>query len=314
MNRLEKKCIMASTAFHGTLIGILLFGSALMPSPDDKAFKPLTVYSAAAVSDALSSGGNPEARVAPNPPAPVAPPQEQTPPTPKPLVQPPAPKPVEQIEPPKPRREIPKPQEERVEIPKVEKITKAERLKAEKIKLDPKPEKAAPVEPHKIVLSKNNLKQAVRKTDDRERVAREAAENAAIEARRNAAKEFTSAYRSLSKTLSSSTVVEAPGNGAPGELSVNYRDLIASKYYNAWTAPTDLDDSTPVVTASVTIDRDGNVKSARIVTPSGNRSMDRSILNVLSAVTFFEPFSASMKEQEMTVSIKFNLLAKRGTG
>jgi TonB family protein len=307
MDRLQKKCIIASSSFHGLLVCILLFGSALMPSPDDKAFKPITVYSAAAVSEALTSGGSPDAHVAPTPVAPPAP-QPETPPTPKPQVQPTAP-PIPEAPPPKPHHETPKPHVERVEISKSQKIAK------EKITLEPKPEKEAPREPHRIVLDRSSLKMAVRKNDDREKAAQEAAENTAADARRKTAHELASAYRNISKNLSSSTLVsEPPGNGAPGALSVNYRDLIASKYYNAWTAPADLDDATPIVTASVTIDRNGNVKSSRILTPSGNRSMDRSILNVLDAVTFFEPFPASIKEQEMTVTVKFNVLAKRGTG
>lgn len=106
-----------------------------------------------------------------------------------------------------------------------------------------------------------------------------------------------------------------PGNGTPGEVSVNYRDIIASKYYNAWSAPADLDDAnTPVVTASVTISRDGNVISARITKPSGNRAMDRSIQNTLEAVTFIEPFPASSKDQQRTITIQFNLQAKRQIG
>ena len=102
--------------------------------------------------------------------------------------------------------------------------------------------------------------------------------------------------------------------GTPGELSVNYRDIIASKYYNAWSAPPDLDEATPVVLASVTIARDGSVVTAHITKPSGNVSMDRSIAKVLETVTFIEPFPPSFKEQERTVTIKFNLQAKRQTG
>jgi TonB family protein len=309
MNRLQKKCIVASSAFHGLLVGILLFGAALMPSPDEKAFKPLTVYSADAVSAALSSGGSPDARVVPTPPAPTPPnPQPEIPPTPKPQAQP-IKQEVQPPEPPKPPRETPKKQVERAEPPKTEKVPKPKKLKPE-----PKEVVEASKQPHKIVLDKTTSKMAVRKSDDREKMAQEAAANAAADARRKAVREVASAYRNISQNLSSSTVFMEPGNGQPGVLSVNYRDLIASKYYNAWVAPADLDDATPIVTASVTIDRNGNVKSARIITPSGNHSMDRSILRVLDTVTFFEPFPASIKEQEMTVTVKFNVLAKRGTG
>jgi len=316
MNRLEKKCVIASTAFHTLLLGILLFGSALMPGPDQTSFKPITVYSAAAVSEAMTSGGSPDANIAPSPVTPPAPPAEN-PPTPKPVVQPPVAKAqVEPVEPPKPvRHETPKPPVERVEIPKDVKIPNLEKVKPVKVKPEPKEVVEAPKPPHKILLDKNSSKIAVRKSDEKAKAAQEAAEWAANDARRKTAKEIASSYRNISKNLSSSTAVAIePGNGAPGALSVNYRGLIASKYYNAWSAPADVDDSTPPVGVSVTIDRNGNVKSAHIVKSSGNKAMDRSIINVLEAVTFFEPFPASIKEQEMTVDIKFNILGKRGTG
>jgi TonB family protein len=98
-------------------------------------------------------------------------------------------------------------------------------------------------------------------------------------------------------------------------MTVNYRDLIASKYYNAWSAPADLDDATtPVVIVSVTISRNGDVINYHVIKSSGNAAMDRSIQNVLQTVTFIEPFPASSHDQERTVTIRFNLHTKRATG
>ncbi len=313
MNRLEKKCVIASTAFHTLLLGILLFGSALMPGPSEKAFNPITVYSSAAVSDALSSGGSPNVPTPPSQPvAPPSPPADAPKPAAKPLPQP--------VEPPKPiRQETPKPPVERVEIPKDFKIPKATKLKAEKVK-PPEPLEETvkpPKESHKIVLDKSNSRMAVRKPNDTAKAAQEAAQNAANDARKRTAREIASSLKNISSHLSPSTLVDTQfvsGNGTPGEVSVNYRELIASIYYNAWSASADLDDTTPVVLASVTIARNGNVISARITKPSGNAAMDRSIANVLQTVTFIEPFPAGSTDQERTVTVKFNLLAKRGTG
>ncbi len=47
MDRLQKKCILASTTFHAGLLMKLLFGSALRPSPAETAtFMPISVYTA----------------------------------------------------------------------------------------------------------------------------------------------------------------------------------------------------------------------------------------------------------------------------
>jgi TonB family protein len=316
MNRLEKKCVIASTAFHTTLLGILLFGSALMPGPSEKAFNPITVYSSAAVSDALSSGPSAPANLAPAPAPPAAPANPQPEATPKPKAQP-QPDPVQ---PPKAvPHETPKPPVDRVEIPKDIKIPKNSKVKPDKISLPDTKEATVkpPKEPHKIVLDSKNSKLAMRKPDESAKAAQEAAQNAANDARKKTAREIASSLKNISKNLSSSTLVDTQfvsGNGTPGEVSVNYRELIASIYYNAWSASADLDDTTPVVLATVTIARNGNVISARITKPSGNAAMDRSIANVLQTVTFIEPFPSGSTDQERTVTVKFNLLAKRGTG
>ena len=60
MNRLEKKCFAAVAGAHGLLFVILLVGPGFFVSSEKSdAFKPITVYSAADISKALSSGAEP---------------------------------------------------------------------------------------------------------------------------------------------------------------------------------------------------------------------------------------------------------------
>jgi len=309
IDRLQKKCIIASAGLHSLLIGLLLFGSALMPKPQEPAFVPIKVYDSKQVSMVLASGGgSPDAVVPPTPLPQVTPPQPQ-PPQVKPQPEPPKPKPVEPAAIPEPPKIIHHdPIKERAEIPKPEKVKPTKPVK-EEVAEPPKPV-------HKIEIPKDSLKAVSRKHNDEAAQAQAAADAKARAERKRIGQQIASTARNISKNMSSSTLVElTPGIGTPGEVSVNYRDLIASKYYNAWSAPTDLDDSTtPIVSVSLTIGRDGNVKSARIVTPSGNRAMDRSIQNVLETVTSFEPFPPGTKDEEKTFTIRFNLQAKRGTG
>jgi TonB family protein len=56
------------------------------------------------------------------------------------------------------------------------------------------------------------------------------------------------------------------------------------------------------------------VISSHILRSSGNKLMDRSVQATLDNVTFIEPFPEGSTERERTVTIEFNLEAKRTTG
>lgn len=317
MDRLQKKCFIVTATTHGLLVGVLLFGSALMPARENENnVKLLTAFDPTKVTDALSSGGDPNVRVpeAAQTPTPKPPQPEQTPEPPKPA--PPVTKP-----PPKPEPQEIKP----VEPPKVihpEKLNDIPKPIEEKPKNRLRPEDLTPIEKPSRNKIKPNLKEVTRKPDDRATAAREAAvaaqqaADAKARARqRREAKLFASAIENLGHNLSTKTLVAmSPGPGGGGEVSANYRDVIASKYYNAWVVPTSLDEDAPNVVAKVTISRNGDVVNARIIKRSGNSAMDRSVQNALETVTFIEPFPEGSHDQERTVTIEFNLQAKRQIG
>src|SRR4051794_24011258 len=97
MNRLEKKCFIASAAVHGLLCGIVLFGSAFFVRKEqvDRTFHQITVYDSSMVTDAMTQGSNPKALPAAANPAPQPPaPQPQ----PEPVVTPPQADPKPQVE------------------------------------------------------------------------------------------------------------------------------------------------------------------------------------------------------------------------
>jgi periplasmic protein TonB len=308
IDRLQKKCIIASAGLHSLLVGLLLFGSALMPKPHEEPVQLLKVYRSEDVSSALSSGGNPDVQVAPNPlppAAPVTPKPEATPP-PKPAPEPPRPKPVEPVVKP-----IPEPPKEHhnfitdlFKSPKPEKVTKP-------TKEDVVPDKP---KPHKIEIDPSALKPVVRNKNEKTDQTQAAADAKARAERKRLAKEISMAANTIGKNISSSTPVEIPGVGGPGPVSVNYGSIISSKYFDAWSPPTDVEESLATAEASVTIARDGSVISAHVTKSSGNASLDRSIENALSAVTFIEPFPASFKQQQITVTVPFNLRTKRQSG
>jgi len=85
MNRLQKKCFVASASFHLLLLLILLAGPAFMSSKPKESDAPiLNVIPAITVDEALSGGGKHNAQ--PPPPAPV--PRQPDPPRPEPTPEP----------------------------------------------------------------------------------------------------------------------------------------------------------------------------------------------------------------------------------
>jgi TonB family protein len=292
MNRLEKKCFVTAAAIHGLLFVILLVGPAFFkPSEKGDTFKQIDVYSAADITKALTSGGTPQnVRAIPLPP----------PPTPTPAVEQP------KVETPRPPETPPEPKHQPKQSPR-EKPTD----QGDEPVVKPKPKRQTMINADELVSNKNDANEAQKRAKDQAR--KKAAALAAADAKQRAddAKEFGNALRSLKDNLSGSTVVKMPvGNGMGGPAAANYRDIIASKFYNAWNPAFSLSEDTPDVTVSVTISRDGSC-TGHITKHSGNSNMDKSVQNALEIVNFIEPFPASFTEQQMTVPIVFNLRVKR---
>ena len=257
MNRLQKKCVMATVGIHLLLLVILIVGPAFfMPKskPDD--FHMLDVIPTTTIDEALNSGVQ---NAQPPPPAPVVPPPQPPPPVPTPVVPTP---------------------------------TLAERL--ERI-IKPEPVKPKPNQQRRIQINTNL-------------VVRTPPRNVPDNAQQ--AQAVRTALQNLKKKFAPGTVVDMPETSS-GPSYANYRDVIASIYYEAWTPPGNADNDDANTKVSVTIASDGTVISARIITPSGDTHMDDSIQRTLNRVPFIAPFPKDAVEKERTYKINFNLKAKR---
>ncbi len=98
MNRLQKKCFIASASIHGLLAVVLVVGPGFMSSTKPVENLPIIDFVPDVLVDqALMGGGNPNAK--PPPPAPPAQPVQQTAPPPEPKPQPKQrdPEPVEPV-------------------------------------------------------------------------------------------------------------------------------------------------------------------------------------------------------------------------
>ena len=285
MNRLQKKCVIATAGAHLLLIVILFVGPAFFyskPKADD--LQVLDVIPANLIDAPFNSG---VANATPPPPAPVAPPQ---PPPPAPVVTPPA----------------PAPEPEKVE--KAEPVKPPDKLPADELK--PVEKKTAKPPERKIQIN-TQLVARVSPRDAAAAAAQAEARAAAREQQRRA-QAIRSALRDLKGNLTSATVVDAPGSGSAAYA--NYRDVVGSIYYAAWTPPDDAANDDAITRVSVTVASDGTVVSARIITPSGDAGVDNSIQRALDRVTFIAPFPEGATEKERTFIIKFNLKAKRMLG
>jgi TonB family protein len=301
MNRLQKKCLIATAGFHLLLVLTIVFGAAFFTShskPDETQL--LDVIPANLVDAAVSSGvknAQPPAPTPPQPPQPVQPPQPPQPqPKPEP-VKPPDPEPV------KPTPSL---------VQKVEKFFEPEPKKLSPEALEPV-EKPAKPKPKKKEIS---LTTVVRKVptvshDTSEADARAAAKEAR-EAKKRAAAAFANAAQAIKENASSSTEIEMPDTGSVSYA--NYASAVKTIYEQAWTPPDDTASDDAITKVSVTIARDGSVTASRILNRSGDSKVDASVQRTLDNVNFVAPFPDGAKEKEKTFIINFNLKAKRMLG
>jgi TonB family protein len=275
MNRLQKKCFLATTGFHLLLLVILFVGPAFFwarEKPDDT---PVLDMIPANLVDAASTGVQNARPLPPAPASVVSQPQPPpTPPAPKPVVQPatvPIPTLAERMEKffkPEPAKPVPAPAETQPHTPKVN-LTLTTR---------PVPKNTSP--PNKT--TPDNIKAV------------------------------NSALRALRANLSSSTTIDMLGNSSVA--AANYAQVVKSIYEQAWTPPDDTASDDANVKVRVTIASDGTVISAQVIAPSGDASVDASVRNTLERVQFIEPFPSGSTDKERTYIINFNLKSKRLNG
>ena len=296
MDRLGKKCFIASCGMHGVLVLVVLFGAAFF-TPEKKAppVDNLTMIPSKLIDDALSGGGgNP--KIAPSDakikgdtldPVPVQP-------TPvKPQVEPPKPKVIEK---PKPQEPTPP----KIETPKP--TTKT--IPKDPPKTTTKP-KEAPLELTPVNKSKTDREKARKEAEAKARAAEQAAQD-------RMAKALGNVRKNLKQGFTSGTAVEVSGPG--GEAYASYRSFVFAAYDNAWQVQPDIADDDAVVVARIVIHRTGRIISAAISERSGVPSLDKSVQRALDGVKSLPPFPESTRDQERIFVIEFSLKAKRLIG
>lgn len=290
MNRLQKKCFIATAGFHLLLLVILFVGPAFFsPKPKVDDSQVLDVIPANLIDAAFSSGVK---GATPPPPTPVfTPPQPVQPP----VTPPPAPKPVVQP-PPNPAPTL---------VERVEKMFTPEPVKP--AKPDPTPVVKPAADKPKI---KVNLTPTVRTVPN---TSVKTAKPPKPDNSHNPVNPVNSALTTLRKNLSSATTIDVV-SGNNDAAYASYDAAVKSIYERTWLPPTSAENDDANAKVSVTIASDGTVLSARVITPSGDSDVDATVQRTLNRVMFIAPFPAGTTDKERTYIINFNLKAKRMLG
>lgn len=280
MNRLQKKCFVASAGTHLLLVLILFVGPAFLSEKsklDD--IQPINFVPENLVLAAVSGGGNPRAATRPPPP----------------------PAPVTQVSPPEQRQQ-------QTDPPKT--------VETKQNKPDPE---SFEIKEHKPRLPEVNTKLVSRKSDNSKKQKQPPTADSRERERELAdarirSEAFNRAARSLGNNASSATIVDAdfgPGGGGPTYAS--YASWVQTVYLGAWVPPDSTDSTAAIARASITIASDGSVVSYRLIGKSGDRDIDESIQRTLERVTTMgRPFPDGMKEKQRTYILRFDLKAKQG--
>jgi TonB family protein len=297
MDRLAKKCFVASTGLHLLLGLILLVGPAFLVSKNKQDnIADLNFVPWKTVDSLMSSGGNPNAKP---PPAPMEKP-EPLPPAPLVKAAPPPPEKIKEPDPPKETvKEVAPPKDPEFSF--------------------------EPVKDHKAKKTNFDFTPVTHPTRDLKAEAKAHAEAEAREQERQYVKALSDQRRRLSATvgnavnslengLSGSTTLELKGPGGGGIPYANFLAGVKTVYESAWIVPDGITDENATVTAAVTIARDGRVVSARITRSSTNAAVDRSVQVTLDRVKKAVPLPDDAKENQRTVEIRFNVAARRAMG
>lgn len=278
MNRLQKKCAIASAGIHLLLVVILLVGPGFLGSRE-KPIQPryIDIIPAKLIEGTDVGGGNPHAAPAPSTPVP-APHLEPAP-------QPP-PQPQEQAKPAK--------------LPP-EALQVHQRLPNVSMKM--------------VSRSPDSKSKPTQTTDDDTKAQARAEAQARADAAKRVAG-LRAAVQNLREGLSSGTAIDVPGPG--GEAYAGYETVLQSiykaRYDQALAGAGDIARGTVQVETTVTIARDGNVLRHRIVTRSSNAALNELVGRVLDQVTFIRAFPEGAKDAERTFNIVFDLKPGRGIG
>lgn len=297
MNRLQKKCFAFSIGLHGLLAVILLCSAAFRNRVEETDAPILSLIPANILDTAGVGGGEPAAAIH----------AAQAQLAPQPQTQPVAPRP--QTEP---------------QVVQPQPVRRVERQKPQEAEEETHPVVAAdnplprPSKPHRQHEIHPTFTSADGTTAHGKPETPEASSQVSARSEAHRLSEIENSLDHLASGVQTSgagrTVVDIPGIGGGGEVFAGYRDVVRSFYYRAWVAPENGGDKSALPEARIVVARDGSIISAELVSPSGEATLDKSVIRALRAVAKLPPFPASARDEQRTFRIQFSLDLKESSG
>jgi outer membrane biosynthesis protein TonB len=308
MNRLQKKCFVFSVGFHGLLLVILLGSAAFRNRTKETDAPILSIIPANIIDAAESGGGEPAAAVRTTPAPPQPQPQSQAA-APQPKVQ-------QAVARPRPQPETVQPEPVR-RVEHVKREEPQEEVHSVAVAENPIPKASKPRHQHEI----HPTFASANATPTRAKSKSQNAENPSRSAARAEAHRLSEIENSLDHLASgvqtsgaARTIVDVPGISGGGEVFAAYRDAVRRYYYQAWIQPETGGDKSALPEARIEVARDGSIIRAELVSPSGERLLDKSVERALQLVTRLPPFPASSHDEQRVFRIQFSLELKQATG
>ncbi len=330
MGRVQQRCLLASVAFHGALLALLVFAPAFTPESPALPVLTLVPTDLKLTDGDKVGGGNPEARPPSAGPKAAAQAEPPSPPEPKQEPKHESVKPLPKAEP-KP----PEPKEEPKADPKARKPV---HVAAEPVHLKPpvasqdtnpairkKPLKLA----SDIKLAETAKKRDKADLESERKIAKAAAAEAAETAEREAASErrrvraaqvaalnadrqrmadsISGAAATVGKNLAGSAKVEMPGPG--GQAYAPYGSYLGAFYKERWRKPSSISARSAFVGVEIDVARDGRVVDMRMDEKSGHRELDDSVRDVILRYKQLRPLPDGTTDAKRTFRIKFTLEA-----
>ncbi|HEY1170421.1 MAG TPA: TonB family protein [Verrucomicrobiae bacterium] len=346
MERLQKKCLVGSLASHGILVVVLAVATAF----GEKTFKPakmdeqhvdIKLIDIQGLTDGPSQqgggggGGSPAAVQAPAPaPAPRAPEPEPEPeppksePVAKPPVEIPKPQPIEAVVvPPQDTRTALRPPDNKKKTPKDE--------PKKEVKADAPTKREVPKqEAKKVAVNLNSVTRTDRDAENKKKAAAaadKARKEADAQAIRNQRAQQAAIRNAIGNTFDKlNQGLSQPGEGLDiasfgvgsgkgwgvgnGPTLMNYAQYVREIYDLNWIVTEAVTGDAGIVRVEIVVQRNGAARG-RIIRPSGNTMLDRSVQKALDNVkNIGRPFPEGATDSSRTFTINFNLTSKRGTG
>ena len=301
MTRLQKKCFVFSMGLHGLLAATLIVSAGFSSRPEDSGLQVLSMIPANILDGAGAHGGTPAAAAprmvmpATEPEivgrSPISKPKEEE------VVRPQTLPPPTQARTRVPPREITAPQHE------------AAPAQQEAVSASPVAKPSHVIVPtYTPAVGMRMAKRTATASDSGP-----SSSEAELNRLRQAEKALSNLAEGVQGSGAEKTTVVVPGIGGGGEASAGYNEVVKSLYYRAWVTDDSLNAGPAGPVALIVVERDGTIRSAELITPSGDAALDKSVDRALRRVSKLPAFPEGAKDEERTFRIRFNLDAKRAS-